>query len=393
MRICTLLLLGNLGFACCAADKPPQLPAPYHTPSANNRPTIVPRPDGVQLRLPSGFTADEYASGFEQPRYMALTPAGQVLLADSVKKGSVYVLLDKDGDHKAEDRRKLIADLDRPFGLAFWKDYLYVAEQTSVKRYKYDATALALGPGEEVVAMKDFTQGHWTRTILFDRKGEKFYLAVGSHHDAATGGPEMRAAISRYNPDGSGAEVIATGLRNPIGLAWTAKGDALWAAVQERDFIGDDLVPDYFTQVRAGAFYGWPYAYSGPNEDPRFKGQRTDLVQKTVVPDVFLPSHAAVMDARFYTGKQFPKKYQGGAFLAFHGSSNRTQRVGYSVAFVPFKAGKPSGPVEEFLTGFMLGPDKKEVWGRPVGLLVMPDGSLLVSEDGNKRVWRISYKK
>ncbi len=175
-------------------------------------------------------------------------------------------------------------------------------------------------------------------------------------------------------------------------MAWAPGTNTLWAAVQERDGLGDDLVPDFFTSIKEGGYYGWPYAYVGPNEEPRNKGQRPDLVAKTLVPDILLPSHVAVMDSRFYTAKQFPAKYRGGAFLAYRGSSNRADRVGYSIVFVPFKNGKPTGPVEDFLTGFMTDPKSKEVWGRPVGLLVMNDGSLLLSEDGGNKLWKIAYK-
>jgi glucose/arabinose dehydrogenase len=197
--------------------------------------------------------------------------------------------------------------------------------------------------------------------------------------------------VNRYNPDGTGHEIVATGLRNVIGLRYYPGTDALWAATQERDGLGDDLVPDFLTEVKPGAFYGWPYAYIGPHEEPRRKGERPDLVQKTVVPDVILGSHVAVLDFLFYTGTTFPKEYQGGAFLAEHGSSNRARRVGYSVDFVPFKDGRPAGPPREFLSGFMLAPEKQEVWGRPVGLLQLADGSLLLSDDGGKKIWRISY--
>jgi glucose/arabinose dehydrogenase len=368
-------------------------PAPYHTPSASNAPTVITRPDGAQLRLPAGFTIGEFAAGFERPRYMIPGPNGAVLLSDSARNGSVYALFDRNRDGKSEDRKQLVSGLDRPFGLALWKDYLYIAEASSVKRYKFDPQSLSLGPGEEIVSLKDVADGHWTRTILFDRKGEKFYLAVGSRSNVSPGEPEIRAAISRFNPDGSGREIIASGTRNPIGLDFYPGSDTLWAAVQERDGLGDDLVPDYFTSIRPGGFYGWPYSYIGPNEEPRNKGQRPDLVQKTIVPDVVLPAHVAVLDARFYTGKMFPERYRNGAFLAYHGSWNRAQRIGYSVAFVPFKDGRPSGPPEDFLTGFLLDPNKKEVWGRPVGLLELADGSLLVSDDGGNKIWRISYRK
>ncbi|MCI0420342.1 MAG: PQQ-dependent sugar dehydrogenase, partial [Acidobacteria bacterium] len=226
----------------------------------------------------------------------------------------------------------------------------------------------------------------------FDAQGKKMYLTVGSGSNVDAGEDPMRAAIHRYNPDGSGHEVIATGVRNVIGLRWYPGTETLWAAVQERDGLGDDLVPDFFTAIKPGGFYGWPYAYTGPNEDPRRKGENPELVKKTIVPDVQLGSHVAVLDTLFYTGKQFPKEYQGGAFLTFHGSWNRANRVGYSVTFIPFSQGKPTSGPRDFLTGFMLAPEKREVWGRPVGLFQLPNGSLLVSDDGGNKIWRISYK-
>lgn len=326
---------------------------------------------------------------------MILGLSGEILLSDSVRQGRVFALVDRNGDNRIgeDEKKEILNGLDRPFGLALWKDYLYVAETTSVKRYKYDPKKLEATQPEEIVPLKEAATGHWTRTILFDRKGEKFYLTVGSRSNVSPGEPEIRAAILRFNPDGTGREFIATGTRNPIGLAWYPGTDTLWAAVQERDGLGDDLVPDYFTAIRPGGFYGWPYAYIGPNEDPRNKGQRPDLVAKTIVPDVVLPAHVAVLDARFYMGRMFPERYRGGAFLAYHGSWNRSQRIGYSVVFIPFKNGSPAGKPEDFLTGFMLDPSKKEVWGRPVGLLELRDGSLLVSDDGGNRLWRITYSK
>ncbi len=379
----TCLLLAALGTAAAQTSAP--LPAPYHTPSASNAPTVIERPDGAQLTLPAGFRIEEFASGFEKPRYMIQGQAGEILLSDSVKNGRVYCLA-----HGA--KKELLSGLDRPYGLALWKQYLYVAEATSVKRYRYDSKAQSVGPAEEIVPMRDASDGHWTRTLLFDPKGIKFYLSVGSHHNVTPGGAEYRAAILRFNPDGTGREAVATGVRNAIGLAWEPGTNALWAAVQERDGLGDDLVPDFFTSIRQGGFYGWPYAYLGPNEEPRNRGQRPDLVAKTIVPDVLLPSHAAVMDSRFYTAKAFPPRYRGGAFLAYRGSSNRADRVGYSVVFIPFANGRPSGPAEDFLTGFMTDPKSKKVWGRPVGLLVTGDGSLMLSEDGGNKLWRITYR-
>jgi glucose/arabinose dehydrogenase len=370
-----------MAFSCSGAEV--KLPPPFATPSSTNRPKVIPKPAGAQLHVPDGFTVEQFAEGFEQPRYMTLGPSNEILLSDS-KAGTVYIL--------EPNRKKLIEKLDRPYGLAFWKDYLYVAETTSLKRYKYDAKQMTAGPGEEVVSMKGFDKGHWTRAVLFDKDGTKMYLGVGSSSNVDAGDPEMRAAINRFNPDGSGHEIFASGTRNPTAIHWYPGTDTLWASIQERDLLGDDLVPDYLTHIKQGGFYGWPYAYIGPHEDPRRKGEKPDLVKKTIEPDVVLGAHVAVIDFEFYTGSQFPKHYQGGAFLAFHGSWNRSKRVGQSIGFIPFKNGKPSGPLEEFLHGWMVAPDQPEVWGRPVGLLQMTDGSLLVSEDGNNKIYRISYK-
>lgn len=392
VHLSSVCAVGLLAGCCLAQKAPSDLPAPYATRSVNNGPHVISRPDGAQLRVPAGFNIEEYATGFERPRFMALGPSNELLVTDSTERGAVYILFDKNRDNKAEERKKLIDGLDRPYGLAFWKNYLYIGETTSVKRYQYDAKTMTLGKGEEVVNMKDFGRGHWTRSLLFDRKGEKLYVGIGSASNVDAGEPEMRAAINRFNPDGSGHEIFASGTRNPIGLAWYPGTDTLWAAVQERDLLGDDLVPDYFTHIQQGGFYGWPFAYIGPHADPR-RNERPDLVAKTVTPDLPMQAHVAVLDAKFYTGKMFPKQYQGGAFIAEHGSWNRAKRVGQSVVFVPFKDGKPTGEVEEFLTGWMLSPEKREVWGRPVGLLQMPDGSLLVSEDGGNKIWRISYQK
>src|SRR6266571_3513532 len=362
LQVSMLLAVGGV----LAAVQAPQLPPPFHTESVNNGPVVIARPEGVQLKLPQGFKIEG--------------------------AGAVYVLNGPDREGRFDQKTKIIEKLNRPYGLALWKDYLYVGEPESVKRYQYDAKARKVaGPGEEVVSLKGQGQGHWTRTVLFDGKGEKMYVTVGSGSNVDAGEEPRRAAINRFNPDGTGHEILASGMRNVIGLRFLPGTDTLWAATQERDGLGDDLVPDYYTEVKPGAFYGWPYAYIGPNEDPRRKGERPDLVQKTVVPDVLLGAHVAVLDFVFYGGKSFPKEYQGGAFLAEHGSWNRSKRVGYSVVFIPFKDGRPAGPPQEFLTGFMLAPEKREVWGRPVGLLELPDGSLLLTDDGGKKVWRISY--
>ncbi|MBX9604055.1 MAG: PQQ-dependent sugar dehydrogenase [Bryobacteraceae bacterium] len=383
----TLPLLFATAAALCAQPAS-KLPKPFETPSAVNPPRVVARPEGSQLRTPPGFTIEEFATGFKRPRMMLLGPSKEILLTDSTQDGKVYILT-----NGGKDRKVLLEKLDRPYGIAFWKDWLYVAETTALKRYRYDAKAMTAGAGEMIADLKDYGKGHWTRSIAFDPKGEKLYLTVGSLSNVDAGEPEIRAAISVMNPDGSGRELFATGTRNPTDIGFYPGSNTLWAAVQERDLLGDDLVPDYFTSVQKGGFYGWPFAYVGPNEDPRHAGKQPELVKKTIVPDVLLPSHAAVLDFQFYQGRMFPAEYRGGAFLAYHGSWNRSKRVGYSVAFVPFQNGKPSGPPRDFLSGWMTDPDSKEVWGRPVGLLEMPDGSLLVSDDGGNKIWRIAYKR
>ncbi len=394
LRYALVIVVACAGIAAAAAfQNGPQLPPPFQTPSAANPPRVIPQPDGVQLRLPEGFDVRPFAEGLQRPRFMLLGPKHEILLTQSTQNGSVLVLTDRDGDGRAESRSVLLEGLDRPYGMAFWKEYLYVAEPGSLKRYRYDTSnATAASPGQEVVSLQGLDGGHWTRTVLFDRKGEKLYLTVGSGSNVSVGEDPRRAAINRYNPDGTGHEIIASGLRNAIGLRWYPGTDTLWAAVQERDMLGDDLVPDYFTSIRQGGFYGWPYAYIGSHEDPRNKGKApAGLIARTIVPDVLLQSHAAVLDAIFYTGNSFPHAYQGGAFLAQHGSWNRSRRVGYSIVFVPFAGGKPSGKPQEFMSGFMLAPDRKEVWGRPVGLLELPDGSLLLSDDGGGKIWRVTY--
>jgi len=389
MRLTFTLVLAAL--ALSAADT--KLPPPFHTPSNTNRAQVIQRPEGAQLRVPQGFAVQEFASALEKPRIMLQAPGGEILVSEYIANGRVSVLTDKDKDGKADPRRKfLIENLDRPYGLAFWKDYLYVAEATSLKRYKFNAKAVSVDKGEEIISLKDYGKGHVTRTIAFDSKGA-LYLGIGSETNSDPGGPEKRAAIWKCNPDGTACELFATGLRNPTSIYFYPGTNTLWATVQERDGLGDDLVPDFFTHIQEGGFYGWPYAYFGPNEDPRNKGQRPELVKKTITPDLSLGAHTAVIDWKFYNDKRFPAKYQGGAFFALHGSSNREKRVGYSVVFVPFKNGKPSGPIEDFLTGFMLDAGKREVWGRPTGVTILNDGNMLVSEDGGNRIFKVTYTK
>lgn len=371
------------------------LPEPFATPHVRNAPRVIERPEGAELHAPSGFEVHEYTPSefvFKRPRFMTLGPNQEVLVSDSHDEGAVYVLQDTNGDGRADQRHLLLEGMYRPYGLAFWEDYLYVAGTVEVKRWKYDpATMRVAGEGETIIEWPDFQPGHWTRTLLFNREGTKLFVSIGSGSNVDAGEDPRRAAINVYNPDGSGHEIFAEGLRNVIGMDFYPGTDVLWAAVQERDALGDDLVPDFLTSVGQGEFFGWPYAYIGPHEDPRREGERPDLVASTRYPDVLLPSHCAVLDMEFYTGTAFPAEYRGGAFLAFHGSWNRSGRVGYSVAFVPFRKGLPTDGPRDFVTGWMLTPDREEVWGRPVGILQLPDGSLLVSEDGLNKIYRVAY--
>jgi glucose/arabinose dehydrogenase len=386
MRIQTALAI-LVGGVVVAAQQAPQIPAPFSTPSSTNRPVVVAAPEGARLQVPQGFTVEPWADGFDQPRYMLQGPGGEILLSDSMA-GVVYAF----GGGKAAAKKQLITGLKRPYGLALWNNYLYVAETESVKRYPYDAKALTAGAGTEVVSLAGLGMGHWTRSVLFDRAGQKMYVTIGSASNVSAGEDPRRAAINRYNPDGTGHEIFASGMRNPgAGLHWYPNSDTLWATVEERDALGDDLPSDYFTHVQQGAFYGWPYAYLGPHPEPRLNGQRADLVQKTVMPDVLLGAHVSALDFAFYTGTQFPAEYRGGSFNVEHGSWNRSQRVGYKVVFIPFRDGRPSGPPRDFLTGWMISPTSRDVWGRPVAVLMLNDGSLLISDDGGKKIWRVSY--
>lgn len=369
-----------------AGKKAPDLPPPFATPSANNRPHVIPKPPTAKIVVPDGFSVETWADGFDRPRFMLQGNNGEIILSDS--GGTVYAFAN--GDPK--QRKELIKGLDRPYGLALWQEYLYVGEPTSIKRYKYNPKTFTATDGHEILSLAGDDKGHWTRSLLFDNEGKKLYVGVGSMGNIEVGN-EGRAAINRVNPDGSGREIFASGTRNPIGLHWYPGTNTLWAVVQERDALGDDLVPDYFTHIQPSGFYGYPWAYSGQHREPRLKDHQ-DMIAKSLTPDLLLGPHVAALDFTFYTGTQFPAKYRGGAFIAFHGSWNRSKRIGYSVAFVPFKDGKPTGAdsPQDFLTGFMLSPDSPDVWGRPVAVFQMKDGSLLVSDDGGQKIWRVSYK-
>ena len=393
----------------------PQLPPPFQTPWFRKATRVVPMPDGHHLTTPAGFAVNLFAGSLQFARFMALAPNGDVFLAEPVRgDGRITVLRDADHDGVAETRETFATGLNRPFGLAFHRDFLYVGNNDSVLRFFYrPGQTKAVGAGEKIADLPpsdaaldedtatrlkiDISQtrgyNHWTRNVIVDPAGSKLYVTVGSATNATpenADGGFPRGAIHEYNLDGGAHRVFATGLRNPVGLAYVPGTTTLWTAVNERDQLGDDLVPDYITSVRAGGFYGWPYSYLGTHLDPTVTTQRPDLVAKAIVPDVLLPPHAAALGLLFYTGTQFPAAYRHSAFIALHGSINRSKLSGYSVVRVPFRDGKPTGPPENFLTGFVArDDDEKEAWGRPVGLLQMPDGALLVSDDGGNRVWRV----
>jgi glucose/arabinose dehydrogenase len=400
----------------CLALLIQQLSPPFETPWYRKITRVVAMPDGHHLTVPAGFTVNLFADKLQYARFMALAPNGDVFLAEPSRDAArITVLRDADQDGVAELRETFATGLARPFGLAFWKSYLYVGNNDSVVRFSYTpgqttadgvAEKIADLPPSDAALDQDTanrlhidisqTRGytHWTRNVIFNPAGTKLYVTVGSSTNATPEGDERRAAINEYNPDGSAHRIFASGLRNPVGLAYFPGTNRLWTTVNERDHLGDNLVPDYLASVRDGGFYGWPYSYIGTNLDPTVKPQRADLVSKASVPEVLLPSHSAALGLIFYTGSRFPAEYRNNAFVALHGSINRSKLTGYSVVRIPFRDGQPAGPPVDFLSGFIARDDEeKEVWGRPVGLLSLPDGSMLVSDDGGNRVWRVSYEK
>jgi glucose/arabinose dehydrogenase len=369
------------------------LPAPEVLTGPRNQSRVIPKPEDAKLAVPAGFQISVFAEGdFEQPRGMALASNGDVFVTES-RANRISLLRDSNGDGRVDERFVFATGLTRPFGLAFWKDYLYVGNTNALLRFKYKSGQTKAEREPEKLADFPSVGNHWTRNVIFNSAGSKVYVAVGSASNVNAGEDPIRAAISEFNPDGTGHRIYASGTRNPVGLAFNPTTKQLWAAVEERDLIGEDLVPEYVTAIKEGAFYGWPYSYLGQHEDPRRKGERPDLVAKAIVPDVLIQAHSAVLGMCFYEGKMFPSDYQGDAFVALHGSWNRTSRTGYKIIRIKFKNGKPVGGYDDFVVGWMLGEDKPEVWGRPVGLLVLKDGSLLITDDGGHKIWRVTYSK
>ncbi len=381
-----------------------ELPKPFDTPSANNGPRVVPQPDGAWPKAPEGFKVDRYATRLGGPRVITVAPNGDVFVAES-NAGRVRVLRDTNGDGTPEINQTFAADLNRPFGIAFYPSntdkptHVYIANTDSVVRFPYKPGDLAAtGKPEMIVDNVPSGNeqvgggGHWTRDIAFSRDNKKMYVSVGSRSNVSDDDREIRRAdILEFTPDGHNEKIFASGIRNPVGIAIQPGTGDLWTSVNERDELGDYLVPDYITKVKPGGFYGWPWYYIGSNQDPRHTGKRPDLKGKVEVPDVLLQSHMASLKLAFYTGKSFPKEYQGEVFAAEHGSWNRSRRTGYKVIRVPLKNNKATGEYEDFLTGFVT-PDGN-VWGRPVGVATAKDGALLVSDDASGTVWRVSYAK
>lgn len=374
------------------------LPAPFTTESVENRPEEAGWPEGKMPTAPAGFTVSKYADKLKNPRWTYVAPNGDVFVAESNTKKSadrITLLRDVNKDGKPEIKEIFMENLKQPLGMLVLKNYFYVANTNGVFRYPYKGGETKItSKGEKIL---DLPAGgynnHWTRNLLANADGSKIYISVGSASNVADHGMDeekRRANILEINPDGSGERIYASGLRNPVGMDWAPGSNVLWTAVNERDKLGDELVPDYVTSVKEGGFYGWPYAYFGKNEDPRRKGERSDLVAKTLVPDVPLGSHTASLGLAFYDKTQFPAKYQNGAFIGQHGSWNSSKLTGYKVVFIPFKNGKPAGKPEDFLTGFI--ESEKKVYGRPVGVTVMEDGSMLVNDDSAGTIWRVSAK-
>jgi len=395
---------------------------PEPSPSKTKFCDVIGWPDSLTPKAPSGFTVTKYASGLNNPRWIYQAANGDVFVAqastemNAVKKvaadlsgkgksqnlgnsaNSILLFRDTNHDGKADLQKVFLAGLDQPFGMLILGNYFYVANTNALMRYPYQNGQSAISAaGEKILDLpKGGYNNHWTRNLLANANGSKIYISVGSGSNVAEHGMEnevRRANILEINPDGKGEKIYASGLRNPVGMGWQPESKVLWTAVNERDELGDELVPDYLTSVKEGGFYGWPYSYYGQHKDPRMNNQGTDLVAKAIVPDVPLGSHTASLGLAFYDKDVFPSKYKNGAFIGQHGSWNSSRLVGYRVAFAPFKNGKAAGTPEDFLTGFIADEQGGKVYGRPVGVTVLLDGSLLVADDASNTLWCVMARK
>jgi glucose/arabinose dehydrogenase len=394
---------------------PGDMPRPYATRSVAEPPRVSRQPRDAELQTLAGFTVKLFARGLDAPREIQTAPNGDVFVAES-RAGRIRVLRPS-ADGSAVERTDIFATgLDRPFGIAFYPvtgdpQWIYIAETDAVVRFPYRTGDLRARGKAETVVDRLPTGGHWTRDVRFSNDGSRMFVSVGSGSNAAEDmraldssalakwasdhalgaawGPEQdRADVLSFTPDGKDRQIYATGLRNCAGLAVDSAG-APWCATNERDGLGDNLPPDYVTRVRQGAFYGWPWYYIGNHQDPRHAGQRPDLAGKVTVPDVLIQPHSAPLQMVFYNGGQFPAEYRGSAFVTLHGSWNRDKRTGYKIIRIDVNNGNPTGVYQDFVTGFVT--QNGTVWGRPVGITVAKDGSLLFSEDGNGTIWRVAH--
>jgi glucose/arabinose dehydrogenase len=409
-----LLFLFLSNYLALAED----LPVPNLLHRVKNFSKVVPWLKDGRPRAPEGFRVDRYADGLKSPRWFYVLPNGDVLVAEAKTKmkalkrigaklvgadksasreepgNRITLFRDANNDGKPEIRRVFLENLNQPFGMLLLNGWFYVANSDSLWRYPYKQGQLQIkGKGEKIMDLPEDGQ-HWTRNIIAAKNGNKIFVAIGSASNNAEHGLEKekrRANILQINPDGSGEKIYASGLRNPVGMDWQPETNILWTAVNERDDLGEDLVPDFLTSVKEDGFYGWPFFYFGSHADPRMKGQGQEYREKVLVPEVSLGGHTASLGLAFYNAETFPKKYRGGAFIGQHGSWNRSSLSGYKVVFVPFLNGKPSGPMEDFLTGFIADAKASKVFGRPVGVTVLPDGSLLIADDAANLIWRVSF--
>lgn len=397
------------------------LPAPDVDASKNKFSKVIGWPEGKTPLAPEGFMVTKFATKIKSPRNIYIAPNGDILVVlsnserntkekianalsgkakaevNGASENTVLLYRDTNSDGKFDLQTTFLSGLDQPYGVLIIGNSFYVANTDGLYQYPYKTGDTKItGTGKKIVSLPaGGYNNHWTRNLIANADNSKIYVTVGSGSNAAENGMEnelRRANILEVNPDGTGEKIYASGLRNPVGVAWAPGTGVLWTAVNERDGLGDDLVPDYITSVKQGGFYGWPYSYYGQNEDPRLKGLKPELVKSAIVPDLAVGAHTASLGLAFYTGSKFPAKYQGGAFIGQHGSWNRSKLAGYKVAFVPFKNGKITGKLENFLTGFIADEEKGEVYGRPVGVAVAKDGALLVADDVSSTVWRVAKK-
>ncbi len=368
------------------------LPAPNPGSGARNPPTVVERNAGDHLRVPPGFEVSLFASDLDHPRWMTVAPNGDVFLAET-REGRITILRDEDQDGEADIVETFASGYNRPHGMALHEGYLYVADLQAVWRVPYEEGALSARGREPVTELGALgtPNGHWSRNLVIDPDGTHFYVAIGSRTNLNEE-PVPRATVQRFRMDGTEQTTFTGGLRNPVGISFRPGTDDLYVVVNERDGYGDDLVPDYFTRVQEGDFFGWPYAYLGPHGDPEFGALRPDLVDITAEPDILFQAHSAPVGMTFYDGTQFPAAYRNGAFVAHRGSWNRGAPTGYRIAYVPFDGDRPAGGYDVFATGFWReGAETAQVWGRPAGLATTPDGGLLIADDAGKAVWLIRY--